>query len=192
MNDREQRREDLLKLTVGTAALAAILPLHVLRVSFGVYLIYVFGVFRLWNVDLPQKSWKDGLSQALIFLSGVSGLVVMFCSLDVPWWSILFCVMLLGQIAMLFVVGRLRAQVSQEDSAVFRVGRLALTGMNLIAVGAHLYMIVTGHTGNVQGSMALYDVAFWTAYLLDIPRVIAGLCVAVDTHRLCKEASCRR
>ena len=188
MNDREQRREDLLKLTVGTAALAAILPLHILRVSFVVYLIYVFGVFRLWNVDLPQKSWKDGLSQALIFLSGVSGLVVMFCSLDVPWWSILFCVMLLGQIAMLFVVGRLRAQVSQEDSAVFRVGRLVLTGMNLIAVGAHLYMIVTGYTGNVQGSMALYDAAFWTAYLLDIPRVIAGICVAVDTHRLCKEA----
>ena len=187
MNDRISKQDEMLRLIKNSASLAALMPLHLPRVGFAVYLIYVFHIFNLWTADLPKGSWKNFLSQGAIFLSGVAGVILLFFSIDVPWFSVLFCVMLLGQIAILATVSQLRKEIFQCSLRTFRICCWVLTGLNLLVIGAHLYMIAAGHIGFVQGPMALYDFAFWAARLLDIPRLIVGIGIAVETYRFCWE-----
>lgn len=188
MNDKNLKEKDLLRLIRNSAAVAALLPLGLHRVDFAVYFIYVYHMFSLWNTDYPKAAFKDHLSNVAVFLSGVVGLVMLFFSPDFPLWSALFCLLLLGQIAALHAAETLRKSVSGEDARVFRIGRWALTGMNLLLCVIHIYMIAVAHSGTVQGPAAVYDAAVWMSKFMNISRLIVGVCVIVDTYRFCKAA----
>ena len=180
-------QKDLLRLIDNSAGIAAVLPLHLPRLGFAVYFIYVFHIFNLWNADLQKETWKDHLSQVILFLSGIAGLMMLLFSPDFPLWSMLFCIMLLGQVALVYVGERMRGQFSPEETAMFRICRWVLTAMDLLVLGVHIYMIAGARIGTIQGSVSFYDMGTWTSLLMDVPRLIVGICIAVDTYRFCKE-----